>query len=127
MRILFLIILNSVLLFLGVKYLNIYWINTDNLPSITMWCINEVKAFCDIRSYFMLGTLVSIGNLLIVFIFQKLSLPDFFLTKFIWILITTCLIFVFFSKLMSFLQVSMLSYNINWITNFIIIVAIFDF
>ena len=127
MRILFLIILNSFALYFWFKYLNIYGFGLENIAPITMWCINEMKAFCDIRSYFMLASLISSANLLVLFVFRKINLPDFFITKFIWIFVSTTLIFSFFAKIMEALQVSMLSYNINGITNFVIIVAIFWF
>jgi len=127
MRILFLIIINSLALYFWFKYLNIHGFGLETIAPITMWCINEVKSFCDIRSYLMLGSLISIWNLLILFIFNKINLPDYFITKLIWILVSTTLIFVFFAKIMEVLKISMLSYNINGITNFVIIVAIFWF
>ncbi|MCT4617361.1 MAG: hypothetical protein N4A38_04085 [Candidatus Gracilibacteria bacterium] len=127
MKVLFLIILNSLLLFVGIKYGNDYLFGTQNLASITTACINDVKAFCDIRSYFLLGTLLTIVNLGIIFLFKKLTLPEYIITKFIGIIFGTTATFLLFARITESLKISMLSYNINGITNFIIIVAIFSF
>ena len=128
MKILFSIIMNAFILF-SIAYL--LSANPEkNIPNgVILWCVNcWLLSITALKTYAAWGIILWIMNITIRPILKILSLP-FYLVLFslVWFIVNWIILWLFDSILNRFLQISGISYSINWTVNFIIAVAIFTF
>jgi len=125
MKILLSILINASILY-AITYL--LWPNADRAleAGIVLGCDCSYTSFEALKTYLIWGIILGVMNVTIRPILKILSLPLFFIfLGFVSFVVNGIVLYLFTYIINDILVISGVGYEINWLINFIIAVAIF--